>query len=205
MQIITKFLTNFNTVTEIIIYGLNEIPKGHKLYGRKLWRHGTYTRRLILSNGIRVLFVIFRFCEKTSEGYVTYSLLPFYISPFQRHINSIIDQVLQLFFFEGKSMSSISVKLGIALPTISRWILKYAAKAEDLDKDTEKMMIDSKPGHRVASYSVNNVFAMVQSIFKKVFLLAEDKIILLDYGVTSWINLKIKPFLGRIDNVLEYN
>ena len=37
IQIITNFLTNFNTLTEKIkIYGPNEIPKGHKLYGRKL-------------------------------------------------------------------------------------------------------------------------------------------------------------------------
>lgn len=205
MQIITKVLTDFNTSVKIIIYGPNEIPVGHKLYGRKLYRHGFYRRNLILFNGIHVEFVIFRFCEKTSEGYVTYSLLPFYISPFQRHINTRIDQVLQLFFFERKSMFSISKELDIGLPTIRRWISKFAAKSGDYDENTEKMMVDSQPCYRAASYSVNNVVALAKSIFKKVSQLSENIYLINGYGVISWINLKLKPFLGKIDNIAAYN
>lgn len=204
MQIITKISADFNTLTEIIIYGPTEIPVGHKLYNQKLRRHGVYTRKLILSSGIRVTFVIFRFCEKTNDGYVTYSLLPFYISPFQRHINNIIDRVLELFFFEHRSKSGISDELAIALPTIQRWISKFADKTKDIDEDTEKMIVDSKPGYRAASHSVNNIFSMVKSVYRKVFQLVHEKVVLLEYGIISWINLKIKPFLGRIENVLEY-
>lgn len=204
MQIITKFSTDFNTSVEITIYGPNEIPVGHKLYGRKLSRHGTYTRSLILFSGVRVEFVIFRFCEKTDTGYVTYSLLPFYISPFQRHINTFIDQVLQLFFLEHKSMSSISNMLDIGLPTIQRWVTRFAAAVEDIDKNTETAMINSKPGYRAASYSANNIVKVVKSILKKVFHLVQDKIILLDYGITSWVNLRLKPFLGKPDNIAAY-
>jgi hypothetical protein len=204
MQIITKISTDFNTLVEITIYGPNEIPVGHKLYGRKLSRHGTYTRSLILFNGVRVVFVIFRFCEKTDTGYITYSLLPFYISPFQRHINTFIDQVLQLFFLEHKSISSISNMLDIGLPTIRRWITKFAAAAEDIDTDTEKAMVNSKPGYRAVPYSANSIVKIVKSVFKKVFHLVKDKISLLDYGITSWINLRLKPFLGRPDNIAAY-
>lgn len=204
MQIITKFSTDFNTPVEITIYGPNEIPVGHKLHGRKLSRHGTYTRSLILFSGVRVVFVIFRFCEKTDSGYVTYSLLPFYISPFQRHINTLIDQVLQLFFLEHKSISSISNMLDIGLPTIHRWITRFAAVAEDIDTITEKVMISSKPGYRAASCSANNIIKVVKSVFKKIFHLVQDKIILLDYGITSWINLRLKPFLGKLDNIATY-
>lgn len=204
MQIITNISTDFNTVTEIIIYGPTEIPVGHKLYNRKLYKHGFYTRRLILLSGISVVFIIFRFCEKTEKGYVTYSLLPFYISPFQRYINSFIDQVLELFFFECKSMSCISGKLDIGLPTIRRWISRFAGKAEDIEKGAEKVIVDSQPGYRAVSYSVNSIFSMVRSIFRKVFRLVQGKIAIIDYGIVSWINLKIKPFLGKLDNIAMY-
>lgn len=205
MQIITKISTVFNTLTEIIIYGPTEIPVGHKLYNRKLYKHGVYTRKLILSNRIQVTFVIFRFCEKIGKRYVTYSLLPFYISPFQRYINSFIDQVLELFFFEHKSMSCISDKLDIGLSTIRRWISQFADKAEDIEKDAEKVIVNSQPGYRAISYSTDNICSLVRSVFRKVFQLVQDKITLIDYGIVSWINLKIKPFLGKLDNIVEYS
>lgn len=204
MQIITKISTVFNTLTEIIIYGPVEIPVGHKLYNRKLYRHGFYTRKLILSNRIQVTFVIFRFCEKIGERYVTYSLLPFCISPFQRHINSIIDQVLEFFFFEHKSMSCISDKLDISLPTIRRWISRFADKALDIEKSAEKAIVDSRPGYRAVSYSADNMFSLARSVFGKVFKLAQDKTNLIEYGIVSWINLKIRPFLGKLDNIAGY-
>lgn len=204
MQIITKFSADFNTPVEIIIYGPNEIPFGHKLYNRKLYRHGTYTRKLILLSGIRVVFVIFRFCERTADGYVTYSLLPFCISPFQRHINTLIDLVLQRFLFESKSMFSISDELDIGLSTIRRWITKFTTNAKDLDEAAEQMMINSKPGFRAASYSVNNISTVVKSLFKKVYQLAQDKSSFIDYGITSWINLRFRPFLGKPDKIVAY-
>jgi len=188
MQIITKVFTNFNTPDKIIIYGPNEIPEGHELYGHKLTRHGTYTRNLIL-NGITLVVIIFRFCEKTETGYVTYSLLPFYITPFQRHSNMQIDRVLQLFFFEHRSMFSISKELNIGISTIRQWIYKFTTEIEHFVNGTEEMMIASKPGYRAASSPLNNVFEKVHLIFKKVFYLAKYKSLLLDFGVISWLNL----------------
>jgi transposase-like protein len=192
MQILTKILTYFKTENEIFIYGPNEIPKKHALSGKKLYRHGCYTRKLKLSNGIQVVFVIFRFFEKVNGKYITYSLLPFYISSYQRHINTSIDRVLQLYFVEQKSLFSISEDLDIGLTTIRRWISKFSDKAGVIDNETEKMMIESEPGYRAASYQVKNIFEVVRSIFKKVSILAKNKKVLFEFGMISWINLKIR-------------
>lgn len=198
MQIITKFLTLFTTTSPVIItiYGPNEIPYGHFLYGKSLSRHGTYTRDLILSNKLTIRFVIFRFREILPPGSkhksITYSLLPFYISPYQRYINTTIDTVLEMFFFKHQSKFSISQELDIGITTVRRWISEFSAKAEYIGKCVEKMMIDLKPGYRAVAYSTNNIYQLVHSVFQKAFQLARDKSILLDYGVVSWLNLKFQ-------------
>ena len=166
------------------------------------------TRDLILSNRLIIRFVIFRFREILPPGgkykSITYSLLPFYISPYERHINTTIDTVLEMFFFKHRSKFSISKELDIGIATVHRWISSFAAIAGEIDNDTEKFMINSKPGYRAASHSLNDMVAITKSIFKKVFQLAKEKIILVDYGVVSWIHLNIKPFLGRLHNVAVY-
>lgn len=196
MQIITKLLTLFTTPVIIIIYGPNEIPYGHFLFGRSLFRHGTYTRELVLSNKLTLRFIIFRFREILPSGSeyksITYSLLPFYISPYQRHINTTIDTVLEKFFLNKKSKFSISQELDIGIVTVRRWISKFSDRAKGIKEGIEKMMINSKPGYRAATYPINNISQLVRSIFHKVFQLAEDKNILLDYGVVSWLNLKFQ-------------
>lgn len=196
MQIITKVLTLFTNSIIITFYGPNEIPHGHYLYGKSLLRHGTYTRELILSNKLTVQFVIFRFREILPSGSVhksiTYSLLPFYISPYQRHINTTISTVLEMFFLKNKSKFGISQELDIGITTVRRWISKFSAKAEDFNKHTEKMMIDLKAGYRAAANSTNNIFKIVRSVFHKVFHLARDKNVLLNYGIISWLNLKFQ-------------
>lgn len=196
MQIITKFLTLFTNPAIVTIYGPNEIPYGHFLYGRPLFRHGTYTRDLILSNKLTIRFVIFRFREILPPGSghksITYSLLPFFISTYQRHINTTIDTVLEMFFFKHQSNFSISQELDIGIATVRRWISEFSAKAEGMNMSIEKMMIDLKPGYRAVAYSTNNIFHHIHSIFQKVFQLARDKNTLLDYGVVSWLNLNFQ-------------
>jgi hypothetical protein len=208
LQIITKIRTVFTGQIIITIYGPNEIPDGHYLYGRSLHRHGAYVRDLILLNNLIIRFVIFRFREILPPGSkhksITYSLLPFYISPYQRHINTTIDTVLEMFFFKHRSKFSISKELDIGIATVRRWISAFAAKAEDIDRSTEQLMIDANPGYRAASSFSDNTVAIVKSVFKKVFQLAQDKSILTCYGVTSWINLRLKPFLGRLNNIAAY-
>jgi hypothetical protein len=196
LQIITKILTLFTNPIVITIYGPNEIPYGHPLYGKSLLRHGAYKRDLILSNRLTVRFIIFRFREILPIGSkhksVTYSLLPFYISPYQRHINKTIDTVLEMFFFKHQSKFSIANELDIGIATVRRWISKFSAKADEINTGTEKMMIASKPGYRAVAYSTNNIFQLVRSIYQKVFQLTINKNILFEYGVLSWLNLNFQ-------------
>ena len=191
MQILTEILTNFNSINNIILYGPNEILKNSEFYGKKLYRHGYYYRNLILSSEVRVKIKIFRFCEKINGKYKTYSLLPFYISPYQRYINTYIDNVLQGYFFEGKSLETISKEVDIGLQTVRRWKNKFHKRVQKINNRIEEFMIKYRPGYRTASYHQGSIYDIVKNIFKKVFQLAAKRTILLDYGVISWLNLKI--------------
>ena len=189
MQIITRNSTTFNTAAKkIIIYGPTEIPEGHPLFGKKLYRHGTYTRTLLLFNRVMVTVVIFRFLEILPPGskqkYATYSLLPSCISPFQRHINDTIDEVVEAFFLNHKSLFGISAEIDIGITTVKRWIVKFEARAQELDEKAESLASESIPGYKPAAHFVNNIYDRVKSIFRKVFLLKEK-----DCAVTSWLNL----------------
>lgn len=195
MQIITEILSNFNTVT-IILYGPTEIPTWHYLYGKKLYRHGTYSRSLLLSNRIKVTIVVFRFRELLPPGgkhkSITYSLLPFYITPLERHINSTIDEVIESFFFQHKSLFNISNQLNLSIPTINRWITKFHRNANNINKTIENKLIYSKAGYRPADRPTQNIFDTVKLIFKKVFILVSNKNTLLEYGIISWLNLNFQ-------------
>lgn len=195
MQIITEILSNFNTVS-IILYGPTEIPQWHYLYGKNLYKHGTYSRSLFLSNRIKVTIVVFRFRELLPPGSkhksITYSLLPFYITPLERHINTTIDEVIESFFFQHKSLFSISNQLNLSLPTVNRWITKFHGKANNFNERIENILINSKAGFRPADRPIQNIFDTVKSIFKKVFILVSNKNILLDYGIISWLNLNFQ-------------
>lgn len=94
-----------------------------------------------------------------------------------------------MFFFQKKSLFNISSKLDIALPIIRRWISKCHDKADAFNEKIENILINAKPGFRPASTPDHNIFDTIKSIFKKVFILVSNKNILLDYGITSWLNL----------------
>lgn len=204
MQIIAKFESDCNTLSTIIFYGPNEIPADHELHGRKLNRHGTYKRGLILASGITVTFIIFRFCETTETGYKTYSLLPSFISPYQWYINEIIDCVLNQFHIKKKSKANISNELLIEPETIDRWIKKFTEKVNDYDEVTEKMLIVREPNYRAVANSLGNMQAVVDNLFKKINHLMSLGFTPLSEGITSWLNFNIKPFLGRIENIYSY-
>jgi len=99
---------------------------------------------------------------------------------------------LESFFFEHKSKFSIASALDIGISTVRRWIEEFASRAEVLDKSMESRLAESKPGYRPAARPVHNIFDTVRSIFRKAFILAEEKHQLLDFGVTSWLNLKFQ-------------
>jgi ribosome-binding ATPase YchF (GTP1/OBG family) len=191
MQIITEILSVLNTIT-VILYGPNEIPVWHHLYGKKLQRHGTYTRSLYLSSGLKIIIVVFRFRELLPPGSnhksITYSLLPFYITPNERHINTTIDNAIESYFFQRRSLLSISKELNISPATIKRWVSRFHEKANGFCEKLEKILTDAKPGFRPASTPIENIFDTVKSIFRKVFIVVLNKNILIDYGITSWLN-----------------
>jgi len=192
MQIITEVLSVFNTIS-VILYGPNEIPIWHHLYGKNLQRHGTYTRFLYLSNSVKIIIVVFRFRELLPPGSkhksITYSLLPFYITPYERHINTTIDRAIESYFIQRRSLLSISKELDISFSTIKRWGGRFHEKANGFCEKLENILTDSKPGFRPASTPTENIFDTVKSIFKKVFIAVPNKNILIDYGITSWLNL----------------
>lgn len=192
MQIITEILSVFNTLT-IILYGPNEIPIWHHLYGKKLQRHGTYTRSFYLPNSIKIIVVVFRFRELLPPGSkhksITYSLLPFYITTYERHINTTIDSAIEGYFIQKKSLLSISKELNISHTTIKRWVSRFHEKANGLCEKLENLLTDAKPGFRPANTPTKNIFDTVKSIFKKAFIAVSNKNILFDYGITSWLNL----------------
>lgn len=187
MQIISLILTIFNSLEEKIIHGPREIPKWHKLYGKKYYRCGTYTRSLLLFNREKVTFIIYRFYDPVEKK--TYSLLPFYISPYQRHINTTIDQVLLMYFLEKKSLFKISFELDIDIDAVRRWVKKFSARANNLNLYLEKKIIAEKPGYRPANKILSNIFDTVKSIFNRVTSLVNDKKFISQYGVLSWLNL----------------
>jgi hypothetical protein len=187
MQIITQILTIFNGLNNIFIHGPQEIPEWHELYGKKYYRCGTYTRSLLLFDRVKVTFIIYRFYDPMAKR--TYSLLPFYISPYQRHINTTIDLVLFMYFFQGKSFFSISVELDIGIETVRRRIQKFAARTPDIMHDIEKKLISERPGYRPASNPLYGIFDTVRIIIKNVCAFIQDKNFILDYGFLSWINI----------------
>lgn len=193
MQIITIFQALLTRLTCITIYGPSEIPPEHFLYGRKVYSHGIYTRHLILSSKLVIKIVIFRFREILPPGSknksITYSLLPFFISPFQRHENKTIDDALKLFFHENKSKFAIADELQLGIDTVRRWIEKFAAKAEELNTNLETRLCETKPGYKPAAKPVRNICATVRAIYDSATLLAKEKQHLVDFGVISWLNL----------------
>jgi len=112
--------------------------------------------------------------------------------------------VLQLFFFKNKSTFTLSSDLDINIPTIRRWINKFKDKAMHLYEAVEQLMINSKPGYRAASCPVRCIYSAARFLFEKVSQLAQSEFMLINNGVTGWINLKLKPFLGRVENVAAY-
>ncbi len=153
-----------------------------------------------------IRFIIFRFREILISGgkqkSVTYSLLPFYISPYQRHINEVIDKVLQLFFLEHRSKLSISRQLDIGIYTINKWIAKFAIAADEINSNIEIELVAAQPGYRAAANAENSISKVAKNVFKKMFILVKEKTLLIEYGIISFINLLFKPFFGKRRSIL---
>lgn len=195
MQILTQILTrfniqieSFNSTPEIVIEGDKDIPKTHPLYGKKLRRHGTYTRYLKLYGYIRVKIIIYRFyCREERR---TYSLLPFYISPYQRHINAIIAQVLHMHFGQGKSVEKICAcsEMDVGAKTVKRWINKYGSRLWEWAHHLEIKLLKEKMSYRAASMPIEGIFQIPALLERKLSEFVQLKH-LDSYGFISYLHL----------------
>src|SRR5690554_3329917 len=148
MQILSRFYPLFNSVFNGILHGPTDILKWHPLYGKKYYSWGTYKRKLHLYDGNIITIIIHRFYNP--ETGKTYSLLPFFITSYQRHINTIIEECILLYILKGKSYESLSSHSTPKHRTIRRWVNKFIYT---IDKKLEKfeLFLSSRvPAYRVA-------------------------------------------------------
>ena len=113
-----------------------------------------------------------------------------------------IDKVLQLFFLNHQSKLSISRQLDIGIYTINRWITKFAIAADEINSNIEIELIAAQPGYRAAANAENSISVVAKNVFKKIFILVNDKTLLIEYGIISFINLLFKPFFGKRRSIL---
>jgi len=111
MTILTLIKPLFNKQTKRI-YGPQEIPPWHFLYGRKHWRCGHYERKL-------------RLYDYSPETKKTYSLLPFFISRYERHINTVLEDVLLGYLVDGLPAEKLAEEPAPSPWTVRRWIHKF--------------------------------------------------------------------------------
>lgn len=102
---------------------------------------GWYQRKLILYDKTVVLIIVYRFyCLETKK---TYSLLPFFVSRYERHINTVIEDVLQEYFNHGASIERLAEEPSPSPWTIRRWIGKFSGSLDGLGHEVEKFLINN--------------------------------------------------------------
>lgn len=139
MTIITLLQPKFNRLKIKVIYGPQSIPPWHHLYHKKCWRVGWYRRKLILYDKTVVEIYVYRFyCLETKK---TYSLLPFFVSRYERHINTVIEDVLQEYFNNGASIERLAEEPTPSPWTIRRWISKFGSRLDGLRQEVEEFLI----------------------------------------------------------------
>jgi len=80
-------------------------------------------RKLILYDERVIFIIVYRFyCPETKK---TYSLLPFFIRRYERHINTVIEDALKNNFIEGVSAETLAEEPSPSPWTIRRWLKKF--------------------------------------------------------------------------------
>lgn len=182
MTIITLFQLNFNKLKIKAIYGPQSIPAWHPLYHKKCWRVGWYRRKLILYDKTVIEVYIYRFyCLETKK---TYSLLPFFISRYERHINTVIEDVLQEHFDNGASAGRLAEEPAPSPWTIRRWISKFGSKLDDLRRQVEEFLVSNLEPYLPAAWNTTRTF---DNLLKKAKLLPIINKNLYLYGSLSYL------------------
>jgi len=188
MTILTKIQLVFNIMNNKILEGEKEIPKWHHLYGKRCWRCGTYLRSLILYDGRIVQYRIYRYYSPEEKK--TYSLLPFFIQRYERHINTVIQSVLEHHFVVGignEAKDEFSKQEVPSEWTERRWIKKFKSKFNELESNFEEFLCRYYPEHLPASENAVSIGQKMQHMFDKTKIMINGKIDkILQYGELSF-------------------
>lgn len=183
MTILTLFQTKFNNL--LTIYGPQEIPKWHPLFNTKCWRCGFYKRKLILYDQTVVTIVIYRFYSPIHKK--TYSLLPFFIQRYERHINSVIEDVLKGYFLEGVPIERLAVTPAPSPWTIRRWVNRFRERFEDLRASIEQFLVMHQHQYLSQKILTHSFHHKLQDLFQKGKLLSIRSEDIFRYSVLSYL------------------
>jgi hypothetical protein len=143
MTIVTLFHAKFNRFKTKLIHGPCKIPEWHPLFGKKCWRCGWYKRNLILYDQTIITIVVYRFyCPETKK---TYSLLPFFVKRYERHINTTIEEIIKAYFLTKTSVEELATEPRPSPRTIRRWLSRFRENLNDLRQMVEEYLIRNVP------------------------------------------------------------
>jgi hypothetical protein len=188
MQILSYFNELFKIVrrkNEYVVYGPNEIPKWHPLYGEKYYSWGTYERRLFLQNGKRVTVIVKRFY--LPEKRKTYSLLPFYISPYQRHINKVIELCIIQYIRRRHALEAIARDPSPKYRTVRRWVRRFIQTIDHVLEKFELFLSTRIPAYRVADRPLRTIRDKVDYLYDNAGKVFDKSTFIPNYGLISYI------------------
>ena len=185
MTILSLIHLEFNRLRNDTYYGPQVIPMWHPLYQKHYWRCGWYRRKLILFDKRVIFVIVFRFyCPETKK---TYSLLPFFISRYERHINTVIEDNLKGHFIEGASAEALAEAPSPSPWTIRRWLRKFQSNIDDIRPKVEEFLISNVPiYHPTAAWNRSIRYILSDFLQKAEQLPIPDKNLYL-YGSLSYL------------------
>lgn len=169
---------------EYVIYGPNKTPKWHPLYREKCYSWGTYKRMLILEDDTRVTVIIQRFYHVASKK--TYSLLPFFLSPYQRHMNKVIEECITKYIREGESVESIARDPAPEERTVRSRIRRFIESLDLLVEKFELFLSIRLRNYRVASKPLNTVKEKFDYLYARALKINDSKYTE-EFGTFSYI------------------
>jgi len=182
MTILSLIKPLFNKHTKRI-YGPQSIPSWHFLYGKKYYRCGHYERKLRLYDKTIISVVVYRFYYPETKK--TYSLLPFFISRYERHINTVLEDVLLGSLVDGISSEKLAEEPAPSPWTVHRWIQKFSAILEEAKHSVEHFLIHYVPDYYPATLTANS--HPLNSLLDKASHLESNKNHLSFFGSLSYI------------------
>jgi hypothetical protein len=173
-----------------VILVLAAVPQWHEIYNKKHWKCGTYRRSLILHSGEVIVFIIQRFyCPETK---LTYSLLPFFITRYERHINSVIETFLRDHLINERSPAELADELNDASApsdwTIKRWAKRFCEGLEQYAKLLERYLTYLVPQFRVAASGDCPLAVRVEKFLDNAKFLCDNSLQLLLNSALSYVN-----------------